>query len=58
MLAMNTLIALIILVADIVAIVDCIKSNKDTGKKILWVAIILLVPLVGMLLYFVVGKKQ
>ena len=55
---MNTLIALIILVADIVAVVDCIKSNKDTGKKILWVAIILLVPLVGMLLYFVVGKKQ
>ena len=55
---MNALIALIILVADIVAIVDCIKSNKDTGKKILWVAIILLVPLVGMLLYFVVGKKQ
>lgn len=55
---MNTLIGLAILVADIVAIVDCVKSNKDSGKKILWVLIILLLPVVGMILYFVLGKKQ
>ena len=55
---MSALIGLIVLVADIVAILDCIKSSKDTGKKVLWVILILVLPLVGMLLYFIVGKKK
>ncbi len=55
---MNTLIGLVVVVADIVAIVDCIKSSMDTGKKILWVLLILLLPLVGMLLYFIIAKKK
>ena len=55
---MNGLIGLAVLVADIVAIVDCLKNQKDTGKKILWILLILILPVVGMILYFVVGKKQ
>ena len=55
---MSALIGLIVLIADIVAILDCIKSNMDSGKKILWVVLILLFPLVGMILYFILGKKK
>ena len=55
---MGTLLGLIILVLDIVAIVDLLKSAKDTGKKVLWILLILILPLVGMILYFLLGKKK
>ena len=55
---MGALISLAILVLDIVAIADIIKSWKDSEKKFLWIVIILLLPFLGMLLYFLVGKKR
>jgi len=55
---MGKLIGLVILIADVFTILDCIKSNKSTGTKALWVVLILVLPLVGLVLYYVVGKKQ
>ena len=54
---MGKLLGLVILVLDIVAIMDCLKSNKDTGKKALWIILILILPVVGLILYYLVGKK-
>ena len=54
---MSGFLGLVILVLDIIAIVDVIKSSADTGKKILWIILILILPIVGMILYFLVGKK-
>ena len=51
------LIGLAILVLDIVAIVDVVKSAAPGGKKALWVLLILLLPVLGMILYFLLGKK-
>ncbi len=55
---MGTLLGLVVLVLDIIAIVDLFKSAKDTGKKVLWIILILILPLIGMILYFLVGKKK
>lgn len=55
---MGALIGLAILVLDIIAIVDAIKGNLETGKKILWIVLILILPIVGMILYFLVGKQK
>jgi hypothetical protein len=52
------LLGLVVLVLDIIAIIDLFKSSKDIGSKILWLILILLLPLVGMVLYFVVAKKK
>ncbi len=52
------IIGLIIFVLDIIAIVDCLKSTLDTGKKVLWVILILILPVVGLVLYYLVGKKK
>ena len=52
------ILGLIIFVLDIIAIVDVIKSSEDTGKKLLWILLILLLPILGMILYFLLGKKQ
>ena len=55
---MNTILALAILVLDIIAIVDCVKSTAPTGKKLLWILLVLILPVVGMILYFLLGKKK
>ncbi len=54
---MSGILGLIILVLDIIAILDVLKTSMDTGKKILWIVLILLLPVVGMILYFLIGKK-
>lgn len=55
---MGALLGLVILVLDIVAIVDLLKSAKDTGQKVLWILLIIILPFVGMILYFLLGKKK
>lgn len=55
---MKELLSLIILILDILAIIEVLKSSMDTGKKILWIIIILLLPVVGLVLYFFIGRKK
>lgn len=55
---MKGILGLIILVLDILAVLDCLKSNKPGGQKALWILLIVLLPLVGLILYYLVGKKS
>lgn len=55
---MGGIIGLVVLVLDIIAILDVLKSSVDTGKKALWIVLILILPVVGMVLYFLLGKKS
>ena len=52
------ILALIVLVLDILAIVGVVQSKLDTGMKVLWILLILLLPLIGMILWFVIGAKS
>ncbi len=51
------LLGLIILIADIYAIVKTIQSSASTGTKVLWVIVILLLPLLGLILWLLFGPK-
>lgn len=55
---MGGILGIVILVLDIVAILDIVKSSFSTGKKILWVVLVLILPLIGMIAYFLIGKKK
>lgn len=55
---MGKLIGLVVLVLDIVAVLDVWKSNKDQTKKILWTLLILLAPLIGLVIYYLMGKEK
>jgi len=55
---MGTLIGLAVLVLDIVAILDAIKSSMTTGKKVLWIALIVILPVIGLVLYFLLGRQK
>ena len=54
---MKGLFGIIILVLDIIAIIDVLKSSMDTGKKILWIVLIVLLPVIGLILYYLMGRK-
>jgi hypothetical protein len=50
--------ALIVLILDIIAILDILKSSEETDSKALWIILILVLPVIGMVLYFLIGKKK
>jgi len=54
---MGRIISLAILVIDIVVILDVLKSSKDMEKKILWILAILFLPVLGIILYYLIGRK-
>lgn len=55
---MKALLGLVILVLDIVAIVDIFKSSKETAKKILWTLLVIIAPLLGLIIYYLLGRAK
>ncbi len=49
---------LLVLIADIWAILNIIQSSSTNGKKLLWILIILLLPLLGVVIWWLVGPKE
>lgn len=48
---------LIVLVADVWAIVNIFQSNADTGTKVLWTVLVIVLPVLGFILWFFWGPK-
>jgi hypothetical protein len=53
----NVLIGLLILAADVWAIVSVVQSGASTGKKVLWILLVLLLPVIGLILWFLLGPR-
>jgi len=51
-------LGLLLLIADVWAIVRTVQSTAGTGSKVLWIVLILLLPLLGLLLWLVFGPKD
>ena len=51
------LLGLLILVADIWAIITILGSGASTGNKLLWIVIIALLPVIGLILWWFLGPK-
>ena len=54
---MTSLFALVILVLDIFAGYNVLTSSVDTPKKIGWILLIVLLPVVGFLAWAFVGPR-
>jgi hypothetical protein len=55
---MFSLAGLVVLVLDVIALVSLLKSSAESGTKILWALLIILLPVVGMILYFLMGPGR
>lgn len=51
------LIGLIILILDIWAIIKVVGSSATTGMKLVWVLVILFLPVIGLILWYLFGPK-
>ena len=47
----------IVLVLDIWAIISILKSGATTGSQVFWVLLILLLPIVGLIIWWFAGPK-
>jgi len=52
------LLGLIVLVLDIWAIVKTLGSTVSTGTKVFWVLLILILPVLGLILWLILGPKR
>jgi len=48
---------LIILVLDVLAIIEIVNSNRDSTSKLIWCLVIFFMPLIGLALYYFIGRK-
>lgn len=55
--AFGGIFGLIILLLDIWAIVSVVRSDAATGKKVLWVLLILILPVLGLILWAIMGPR-
>ncbi len=55
---MEGLFGLVVLALDVWAIIHIVQSGASTGKKVLWVVLILLLPLVGFLIWLLLGPRK
>ncbi len=54
----NSLWGILVLIADIWAIINIVQSSADTGRKVLWTVLVVLLPVLGFILWFFLGPKS
>ncbi|HNO78297.1 MAG TPA: PLD nuclease N-terminal domain-containing protein [Phycisphaerae bacterium] len=55
---MHPLLTVLVLILDIVAITDILQDDAPSSRKLTWILLVLVLPFLGMILYFSVGKNQ
>jgi hypothetical protein len=48
---------LIVLVADVWALINILQSGADTGTKVLWTVLVIFLPVLGFILWYFIGPK-
>jgi len=48
---------LLILIADIWAIINIAQARIDNGKKLLWILLIIFLPLLGVIIWWLAGPR-
>jgi hypothetical protein len=51
------IIGLLVLIADIYAIIKTLQSGASTGAKLLWILGIVIFPVIGFLVWLIAGPK-
>jgi len=54
----NSLLGVLILVADIWAIINIFQSSVSNEKKLIWIIVVVLLPVLGLVLWFFLGPRD
>lgn len=42
----------------IIALVDILKNNFQKDNKLIWIVVVVFLPILGAVLYFIIGRNQ
>jgi len=54
----NGLIGLLILIGDVWAIINIFQSSASSEKKLVWTVVVLVLPLLGLILWYFMGPRE
>ncbi|MDA8389981.1 MAG: PLDc N-terminal domain-containing protein [Gammaproteobacteria bacterium] len=52
-----SLLGTIVIVLDVIAIIGIVFGSASVGHKLFWTLVVLLFPLVGMIVYYLIGRS-
>ena len=55
---MNTLLGIVLLGLDIWAVLNIAQSTVSNGKKVLWILLVVLLPVAGLIAWYLLGPKS
>ena len=58
MLETGGIFGLLVLAADIWAILNIVQSNESGGTKALWIVAVILLPVIGLIAWFIAGPRS
>jgi hypothetical protein len=54
----NSILGILILLGDIWAILNIAQSRESTGIKALWIVLVLVLPVLGLVIWYFAGPKS
>ncbi len=55
---MVRLLSIIVLLVAVIVILDILRSKRDLEKKVLWIIVVIFLPLLGSLLYYIIARES
>lgn len=55
---LSSILSVVVLLLDIWAIINIVQSSESTGTKALWVVLVVLLPLLGLVIWYFAGPKS
>lgn len=52
------LLGILVLIADVYAILKIAKSSASDGNKALWIVIVLVLPVLGVIIWYLMGPGR
>ncbi len=52
------ILGFLILIADIYAVLQIAQSSSSNGKKALWIAIVIVLPVLGLIIWYLAGPGR
>jgi len=54
----GSIVGVLILIGDIWALINILQSSVGNDKKLLWVVVVVLLPVIGLILWFFMGPRN
>ncbi|WP_400192752.1 PLD nuclease N-terminal domain-containing protein [Hymenobacter sp. B81] len=48
----------IVFILDVLAVIDVLRQPWSLGKKLIWIAVIFFLPVLGLILYYLFGRGK